>query len=109
MNRVMKVLTVFSAILLPLSLLAGIYGMNFENMPELAWRWGYPALLGIMAIVAGAMWFWFSSQGFIGGPRLRDVPRTVGLGLLEVAARPVRGIGSVVKSTRSTNRSQGDS
>jgi magnesium transporter len=44
MNEVMKVLTVFASIFIPLTFLAGIYGMNFEYMPELKWKWAYPTL-----------------------------------------------------------------
>ncbi|NUP99793.1 MAG: magnesium/cobalt transporter CorA [Armatimonadetes bacterium] len=52
MNEVMKVLTAISVVFLPLNLIAGIYGMNFEHMPELGWRWGYAWALGLMALVA---------------------------------------------------------
>lgn len=45
MNEVMKVLTVFATIFIPLTFIAGIYGMNFENMPELRWKWSYPVLM----------------------------------------------------------------
>jgi magnesium transporter len=55
MNNVMKTLTVFAAIFMPLTFLAGIYGMNFEHMPELGWRWGYALVLGVMAVIAGGM------------------------------------------------------
>ena len=44
MNEVMKVLTVFASIFIPLTFIAGIYGMNFEYMPELKWKWAYPVL-----------------------------------------------------------------
>jgi magnesium transporter len=44
MNETMKVLTIFASIFIPLTFIAGVYGMNFEYMPELKWRWGYPAL-----------------------------------------------------------------
>jgi magnesium transporter len=64
-NDVMRVLTVFSAIVLPLSLLAGIYGMNFERMPELGSPWGYPLVLAAMAVVAGGMLAWFRRKGWI--------------------------------------------
>ncbi|MBN2183862.1 MAG: magnesium/cobalt transporter CorA [Candidatus Krumholzibacteriota bacterium] len=51
MNEIMKVLTIFAAIFIPLTFMAGIYGMNFEFMPELKWKWGYFTLMGLMAIV----------------------------------------------------------
>ncbi|GKS65497.1 magnesium and cobalt transport protein CorA [Nitrospira sp.] len=55
LNSVMRVLTVITTIFMPLSFIAGIYGMNFEHMPELKWAWGYPMALGIMGFVAAAM------------------------------------------------------
>jgi magnesium transporter len=61
----MRVLTVFSAIVLPLSLIAGIYGMNFEVMPELAKPWGYPFVLGGMVALAAGMLVWFRRKGWI--------------------------------------------
>jgi magnesium transporter len=51
MNEVMKVLSIVAAVFLPLTLLTGIYRMNFVNMPELQWRYGYFALLGLMVLV----------------------------------------------------------
>ncbi len=55
-NEVMKVLTVLGTVFLPLTFLTGLYGMNFEHMPELRWRYGYPAVLAAMvAIVVGAL------------------------------------------------------
>ncbi|NPV80678.1 MAG: magnesium/cobalt transporter CorA [Firmicutes bacterium] len=58
MNEIMKVLTIITTIMMPLSVIAGIYGMNFEYMPELRLRYGYPAALGLMALVsAGMIWF----------------------------------------------------
>jgi magnesium transporter len=51
MNEVMKVLTIVATIFIPLTFLAGVYGMNFRYMPELKWHWGYPgALLGMLAV-----------------------------------------------------------
>ncbi len=64
LNEVMKVLTVIATIVLPLSLIAGIYGMNFKFMPELQWRYGYPFILGLMAAVAGGMLYWFRRKGW---------------------------------------------
>jgi magnesium transporter len=82
-NEVMKVLTVFSAIVLPLSLIAGIYGMNFRHMPELLWRWGYQLAIVFREIVGVGLWMYFGRRGFIGGPRLGAVPGIVGKGLVE--------------------------
>lgn len=57
-NEIMKLLTVVTSIFLPLSLIAGWYGMNFANMPELHWRLGYPAVIGVsLAIAVGCMLF----------------------------------------------------
>ena len=100
MNQVMKVLTVFSAILLPLSLMAGIYGMNFVNMPELDWRVGYFVLLGIMATTATVLWIYFARRGFIGAPRLDKVPRAVGRGLgglVYLTTTPLRIVGGLIQ------------
>jgi magnesium transporter len=51
MNEVMKLLTVITTIFIPLSFIAGIYGMNFRNMPELTWDWGYYGVLGLMGVI----------------------------------------------------------
>ena len=55
MNNVMKTLTILAAIFMPLTFIAGIYGMNFRLMPELDWPWGYPLVLAVMVLVAGFM------------------------------------------------------
>jgi len=65
MNEVMKVLTIIATIFIPLSFFAGLYGMNFEYMPELGVRWAYPALLGFMASVAGGMLLLFRRRGWL--------------------------------------------
>jgi magnesium transporter len=64
-NEVIKFLTIFSSIVLPLSLIAGIYGMNFENMPELKTRYGYFVTLGFMVLVAVGLLFYFWRKGWI--------------------------------------------
>lgn len=64
-NDVMKLLTVFSAFFLPLTFIAGIYGMNFDNMPELKMKFGYFATLGIMIIVAIIIYLWFRRKRII--------------------------------------------
>ncbi len=66
-NEVMKVLTVISSIFVPLTFMAGIYGMNFENMPELNTRWGYPALWCAMLGTAASLVWFFRSKGWLGG------------------------------------------
>lgn len=65
-NDVMKVLTIMATIFIPLTFLAGLYGMNFENMPELHLAWSYPALLLIMILTALGMTIYFRRKGWIG-------------------------------------------
>jgi len=64
-NEIMKVLTIFSSILLPVNFVAGIYGMNFEFMPELHWRWGFLWAVGLMTIIALIMLTWFWKEGWL--------------------------------------------
>ncbi|MCG0277918.1 MAG: magnesium/cobalt transporter CorA [Thermanaeromonas sp.] len=64
LNEIMKVLTLVTTIMMPLSLIAGIYGMNFRYMPELEWRYGYPWALGLMVLVAGGMVGYFRKKGW---------------------------------------------
>ena len=52
LNEVMKVLTVMSSIFIPLTFIVGVYGMNFQDMPELSWSWGYPAVWGLMIMIS---------------------------------------------------------
>ena len=64
-NNVMKFLTVVTTIFLPLTLIAGWYGMNFYNMPELGWKYGYPVVSGIsLVIVAICLWFFKKKKFF---------------------------------------------
>ena len=71
MNEIMKVLTIFAALFIPLTLIAGIYGMNFNteksplNMPELNWYFGYPMALGLMIIVAIVMLGYFKRKNWL--------------------------------------------
>ena len=64
-NDVMRVLTLFSVFFMPLTFIVGIYGMNFEFMPELRSKWGYPAVLAIMAIIALLIFFWFRRKKWL--------------------------------------------
>jgi len=68
-NEVMRVLTVFSAFFLPLTFIVGIYGMNFEHMPELGKRWGYPAVIAVMFAVCLVIYVWFRRRGWMGRGR----------------------------------------
>ncbi|KQC14216.1 MAG: magnesium transporter, partial [Methanosaeta sp. SDB] len=64
MNEVMKVLTVIATIFIPLTFIAGIYGMNFKYMPELSWPAGYFLVLGLMVLIAAAMLTFFRRRGW---------------------------------------------
>lgn len=63
-NHVMKVLTVITTIFMPLTFIAGLYGMNFDYMPELTWKYGYFATIGLMILVAIGMSVWFKKKGW---------------------------------------------
>jgi magnesium transporter len=65
MNEVMKVLTIIATIFIPLTFIAGVYGMNFKHMPELEWHWGYHIVLSIMAILAIFMLFYFRKKRWL--------------------------------------------
>ena len=65
MNAVMKVLTIIATIFIPLTFVAGIYGMNFKYMPELEWKWGYFIVLIIMAVAAAAMLIYFRRKKWL--------------------------------------------
>ena len=64
-NEVMKVLTLFSAYFLPLTFIVGIYGMNFDNMPELRYRYGYPVIMGLMLLIFLLIFFWFKRRKWL--------------------------------------------
>ncbi|MFZ7131600.1 MAG: magnesium/cobalt transporter CorA [Eubacteriales bacterium] len=64
MNSVMTLLTVITAVFIPLTLISGIYGMNFDYMPELRWPFGYFLILGIMLFIAVGMLLWFKKKGW---------------------------------------------
>lgn len=63
-NQVMKILTIITSIFAPLTFIAGIYGMNFKYMPELAMKYGYFISLGLMGIIAFSMFIWFKRKGW---------------------------------------------
>jgi magnesium transporter len=65
MNEVMKVLTIMATIFIPLTFIAGIYGMNFEFMPELKWPWSYPLLWVVLIAIFVVMVFWFKRKKWL--------------------------------------------
>ena len=98
-NDIVRVLTVFSAILLPLTLISGIYGMNFIDIPLADEPWGFWVTVGGMAIVAAVLWFYFGRRRFVGTPRLSDLPKAVGLGIYQVGTAPIRAVAGGIEST----------
>ncbi|MEZ5403802.1 MAG: magnesium/cobalt transporter CorA [Bryobacteraceae bacterium] len=64
-NEVMRVLTIMATVFIPLTFIAGIYGMNFENMPELKMRYGYPAVWAVMLVTALGLLLYFRRKGWI--------------------------------------------
>ena len=65
MNEIMKVLTIMASFFIPVTFVAGVYGMNFEHMPELGWRFGYPAALGGMVVSAVLPYLYFKRKGWL--------------------------------------------
>lgn len=65
LNEVMKVLTMFSTVILPMTLIAGVYGMNFDHMPELRWPFGYPTALAAMTLVGVGAVAFFRRKGWL--------------------------------------------
>jgi magnesium transporter len=68
LNEIMKFLTLFTAGLMPLTVITGIYGMNFQHMPELSWWLGYPMVLMGMAVTSVSILYYFRRRGWLGGP-----------------------------------------
>jgi magnesium transporter len=64
-NEIIRVLTIFTAFLMPMTLITGIYGMNFEWMPELKQSWGYPMVYVLMAVISGLIYTWFRRKGWL--------------------------------------------
>jgi magnesium transporter len=66
LNEIMKILTIFTTIFIPLTFIAGVYGMNFKYMPEINWTYGYAYALGLMALLILGMLFYFRKKGWWG-------------------------------------------
>jgi magnesium transporter len=73
MNEIMKTLTLIATIFLPITFIAGVYGMNFDpkvspyNMPELEWRYGYPFAWAVMLLITASMLWYFQHKGWLKG------------------------------------------
>ena len=65
LNQVMKLLTLITTIFMPMTLITGIYGMNFERMPFLHSQFGFPLVVGIMALISGSMIFFFRKKRWL--------------------------------------------
>jgi magnesium transporter len=65
MNEVMKVLTVIATIFIPLTFLAGVYGMNFDYMPELSWPWAYPVVWAVFLLIFIGLLVWFKRKKWL--------------------------------------------
>ncbi|MBE8715462.1 CorA family divalent cation transporter [Sphingobacterium hungaricum] len=64
-NEIMRTLTIISVFFMPLTFIVGVYGMNFEHMPELEWYYGYPAILVLMLVLSGMIYYWFKKKGWL--------------------------------------------
>lgn len=74
-NDIIKTLTVFTVLLTPMTALGAVWGMNFEHMPEIDWRWGYPAALALMFLCMGGIYWYLRKQGWTGKILdMKDVP-----------------------------------
>lgn len=65
MNSIMMTLTIISSIFIPLTFIAGVYGMNFDHMPELHWHYGYFIVLFVMLLIGVSMLLWFKYKGWL--------------------------------------------
>ncbi|WP_259365713.1 magnesium/cobalt transporter CorA [Colwellia sp. MB02u-6] len=66
MNEIMKVLTIMASVFIPLTFIVGVYGMNFQYMPELTWRWAYPVIWCVFILLTIVMLLYFWHKGWIG-------------------------------------------
>ncbi|MGH8913446.1 MAG: CorA family divalent cation transporter, partial [Acidimicrobiia bacterium] len=96
-NEIVRILTVFSAVLLPMSVISGMWGMNFVDIPLAHWRWGFVTLVAAMLLLGLGLWLYFSRRRFVGGPQLRKLPKAVGLGLLHIGVLPIKAVSTGVR------------
>lgn len=105
---VTKVLTIYAAIMLPLSLVAGIFGMNFTNLPWLNRSWGWMAAAGLMIMIALVSFGVFISLGWVRRPSGRRTGQTLGRGLIEATRAPVHLMGAVLEMSAMPLRATGE-
>lgn len=103
-TEVGKVLTVYAAVMLPLSLVAGFFGMNFENLPWTDAENGWIIITAIMAVITMASLGMFMAAGWIRRPTARDAGVVIGRGLIEAARRPAQLVGGVFQVSTKTIR-----
>jgi magnesium transporter len=104
-NEIVRVLTVFAAILLPLTLISGIFGMNFVEIPLAENPLGFWITVVAMAIGAVALWIYFGRKRFVRTPRLRDLPKAVGLGIFTIGTAPIRVVAGGIRSLGKSDES----
>jgi magnesium transporter len=107
-TEVTKVLTVYAAIMLPLSLIAGFFGMNFTNLPWTERRWGWLLATGLMVLVAVVSLGMFVSLGWVRRPSGRRAGQALGRGLIEATKAPVHIVGAVLEVTTLPIRATGE-
>lgn len=92
---VTKVLTIYAAIMLPLTLVVGFFGMNFANLPGLGSEWGWVMVTGVMLVIAAVSLGIFVAVGWIKRPSGRQAGATLGRGLIEATRAPAQVVGAV--------------
>ena len=106
-TEITRVLTIYAAIMLPLSLVAGFFGMNFVNLPWTGERWGWVAVTGLMLVIAVLSLGMFVSLGWMGRPSGRRTGRALGRGLVEATRTPAHIVGAVVEMSTLPLRATG--
>lgn len=106
-TEVSKVLTVYAAIILPLSLITGFFGMNFENLPLIRTSWGWWVVTSVMLLVAFVSLGIFISLGWVRRPSGRRTGQTLGRGLIEATRAPVQIVGAVMEISTMPLRATG--
>ncbi|MGA8039101.1 MAG: magnesium transporter CorA family protein [Acidimicrobiia bacterium] len=108
-NEIVRLLTVFSAVLLPLSVLAGVWGMNVIDLPFGHAKGGFYVIVTGMGILALGMWIYFARRGFVGRPKLSELPKSVGLGLIHIGVAPIKAVATGIEATvRTVSRTGGE-